>query len=318
MKDKLIRQIICPLLAALIWGTAFVAQRVCAESVPPFAFNAIRSVIAFLFLLLVSRAFDTSARRRGTSVPRTDWKMLLTGGIFCGIFLSFSTNLQQVGIANSSAGKAGFITAFYVVLVPVFGIFLKKRAGVQVWGGVALAVAGLYLLCIQAGEGFDLQPSDFYLLLCAVFFALQILCVDHFVQFVDGIRLSCIQFAVNAVVSTALSLGFETVDWSAAQSCTWPLLYMGIGSCGVAYTLQIISQRGSNPTVVTLLFSLESVFSVLAGAVLLNEVLSVREYAGCVLMFIAVVLAQIPLPQRHTHARLHPHDGDGQKNHCNP
>ena len=296
MKNSFVRQVIFPVLAALIWGTAFVAQSVCANIVPPFAFNALRSVIAVAFLLPLSRVFDAAAAKRG-ELAETDRRMLLRGGVLCGVILAVCVNLQQAGLADTSAGKAGFITAFYVVLVPVFGIFLRRRAGLRIWVSVAIAVAGLYLLCIKAGEDFvsSLQLSDVYILLCAVFFALQILCVDHFVQRVDGVKLSCIQFAVAGVISAALSVCFETVDWNGVARCILPILYMGVFSSGVAYTLQILAQKGSNPTVVTLLFSLESVFSVLAGAIILGDRLSGREYLGCVLMFIAVILAQIPL-----------------------
>ena len=296
MKNSFVRQVIFPVLAALIWGTAFVAQSVCANIVPPFAVNALRSVIAVAFLLPLSRVFDAAAAKRG-ELAETDRRMLLRGGVLCGVILAVCVNLQQAGLADTSAGKAGFITAFYEVLVPVFGIFLRRRAGLRIWVSVAIAVAGLYLLCIKAGEDFvsSLQLSDVYILLCAVFFALQILCVDHFVQRVDGVKLSCIQFAVAGVISAALSVCFETVDWNGVARCILPILYMGVFSSGVAYTLQILAQKGSNPTVVTLLFSLESVFSVLAGAIILGDRLSGREYLGCVLMFIAVILAQIPL-----------------------
>lgn len=294
MKTNLVRQLVFPLVAAMIWGTAFVAQSVCAPFVPPFAFNALRSVIAVAFLLPVSRLFDAAARKRGEPPPKTDRKALLLGGVLCGIFLSAAANLQQAGMSDASAGKAGFITAFYVVLVPVFGLFLKKRAGAQVWAGVVLALGGLYLLCIKAGEGFVLQTADIYLMLCAVAFAMQIMVIDHFVQRVDGIRLSAVQFAVTALISAVLALVFETVDWDGVWRCALPILYMGVMSSGVAYTLQILSQKGSNPAVVSLLFSLESVFSVLSGAVILGDRLTGREYLGCALMFAAVVLAQIP------------------------
>ena len=294
MKTNLVRQVLFPLVAAMIWGTAFVAQSVCAPLVPPFAFNALRSAIAVAFLLPVSRAFDTAAKRRGDPPPKTDRRALALGGVLCGICLSAAANLQQAGMSDASAGKAGFITAFYVVLVPVFGLFLRRRAGAQIWAGVAFAVAGLYLLCIKAGEGFALQTADIFLVFCAVAFALQIMVIDHFVQKVDGIRLSIVQFAVTALISAGLALAFEDVDWNGVWRCALPILYMGVMSSGVAYTLQILAQKGSNPAVVSLLFSLESVFSVLAGAVILGDKLTGREYLGCALMFTAVILAQIP------------------------
>ena len=298
MQKSFLRQNVLPVLAAVIWGTAFVAQSVCAPYVPPFAFNAIRALIAFVLLIFVSIAFDKAAARKGTPPAPTDWKKLLLGGVCTGAFLAIASNLQQAGLADTSAGKAGFITALYVVLVPVLGIFLKRRASGQTWISVVIAVGGLYLLCIRAGEGFHLQTSDVYILLCAFFFACQIMSIDHFGADVDGIKLSCVQFLVAGVISAVLSLIFETLDWSAVMEHIWPILYVAVFSSCVAYTFQILAQQGSDPTVVTLLLSLESVFSVIAGALILRDRLSGREYLGCVLMFAAVVLAQVPLKKR--------------------
>lgn len=298
MKKRFLRQNIFPVLAALIWGTAFVAQSICADKVPPFAFNALRSFIAVILLLAVAKLFDENARKRGKEISAVNWKKLAAGGSVCGICLAIAANLQQTGIVDTAAGKAGFLTALYVVLVPVLALFLKKRASFQVWIGVLIAAAGLYFLCIKRGESFSLRTSDILLLLCAFFFACQVLAVDYFISFVDGVKLSCAQFLVAGVISAVLSMCFETIDWSAVVHCIWPILYVGVFSSGVAYTLQILAQEGSDPTVVTVLLSLESVFSVLAGAVLLHDRLSGREYLGCVLMFIAVILAQIPLKRR--------------------
>jgi len=298
MKNNILRQNVFPVLAAAIWGTAFVAQSVCTDYVPPFAFNALRSVIAFVLLIGVSRIFDGAAHRAGRTPEKTDRRALVLGGVCTGVFLAVASNLQQAGLADASAGKAGFITALYVVLVPVLGVFLKRRASAQTWVSVVIAVAGLYLLCIRGGERFSLQTSDVYLLLCALFFACQIMSIDHFGAKVDGIKLSCAQFFVAGVISTVLSLLFETVSMANVLRCVWPILYVAVFSSCVAYTLQILAQRDSDPTVVTLLLSLESVFSVLAGAILLHDRLSGREYFGCVLMFAAVVLAQIPLKRR--------------------
>lgn len=298
MKNNFIRQVIFPVVAALIWGTAFVAQSVAAGAVPPFAFNAVRSAVAVAFLYPVSRVFDALAVKRGEPPEKTDRRKLVLGALCCGLILAISANLQQAGLADTSAGKAGFITAFYVVLVPVFGVFLGRRSGGQLWFSVALVAVGLYLLCIKAGEGLKVETGDFFIILCSIFFAFHVLTVDYWAQRVDGIKLSCAQFAVVAVVSAALSLCFEEVDWSAMLQCVPQLLYMGIGSSGIAYTLQILAQKDSNPTIVSLLFSLESVFSVLAGAIILGDQMTGREYLGCALMFIAVILAQIPLKKK--------------------
>lgn len=293
-----IRQNVFPILAALIWGTAFVAQSVASDYVSPLTFNTVRSAIAFLVLLLIARIAARRAPRaeKAAEEKSAERRALMLGGVCCGFFLAVASNLQQLGLGDTSPGKAGFITALYVVLVPVFGIFLRKRAPAQVWVSAVIAVAGLYLLCVR--EGFSIEPGDFYVLLCAVVFAFHILCIDYFVRRVDGIRLSCAQFFVVTLLSGAGMLAFENPDASAVVSCLPQLLYVGVFSSGVAYTLQILAQKDSDPTVVTILLSLESVFSVLAGAVILGDRLAAREYVGCVLMFIAVLLAQIPLPKR--------------------
>ena len=307
MKSSLLRQVIFPLLAALIWGTAFVAQSLCAGQIPPFAFNALRFAVAVPFLLLLSLALEKISRRRDASAPKAESKMLLLGGICCGAILALASNLQQAGIADTAAGKAGFITSFYVVLVPVFGIFLRRKTTAQVWVSVCIAAAGLYLLCIKAGETFTLQSADLFLILCSLSYAAQIYIIDYFVLRVNAVKLACAQFFWAAVFSAVLSLLFEgqRFTWAGVGNCIVPLLYVGIFSSAIAYTLQIMAQKGSNPTVVTLLFSLESVFSVLAGAVLLHDRLSGREYLGCALMFAGVLLAEIPLhPEKSREKQL--------------
>ncbi|MBR5490408.1 MAG: DMT family transporter [Oscillospiraceae bacterium] len=293
MKNKT-RQIIFPTLAALIWGTAFVAQSVSTDHVGPFAFNASRSIIAFFVLLAVSALFKKVKAKRGEATSTGSKKDLIIGGICCGIVLAAASNFQQAGLADTAPGKAGFITALYVVLVPVLGIFLRRKASLPVWVGAVLAVGGLYLLCIK--DGFSVEKSDLLVLVCAFIFAMHIMCVDHFVQKTDGVMLSCVQFLTAGVVSAVLSLIFEKQDISGIIECALPILYVGVFSSGVAYTLQILAQKDSDPTVVSILLSLESVFSVLAGAVILGDRLSGREYLGCVLMFAAVVLAQLPWP----------------------
>lgn len=289
-----IRHTLFPVLAAAIWGTAFVAQSVSTEYVRPFTFNMLRSVIAFLVLLVILGAFRLM-RRKAAKAPgprKTNRKALLLGGLCCGTALTAASYLQQAGLGDTSAGKAGFITALYIVLVPVFGLFLHKRVSLPVWAAVAAAVVGLYLLCVR--ENFTISPGDGYVFACALIFAVHILLIDRFAGEVDGIALSCVQFAVMAVLSGIGALFFETIEWAAVLRCLGPILYVGIFSSGVAYTLQILAQKDADPTVVSLLLSLESVFSVLAGAVILHERLSGREYLGCIFMFIAVVLAQLP------------------------
>ena len=299
MKNKLFRQNALPVLAAFIWGTAFVAQSLAAPYVPPFAFNAIRSLIAAAVLLPIARLFDAAAVRRGETPTKSNPKHLWIGGILCGAFLAAAANLQQAAMAGTTAGKAGFITSLYMVLVPVLGVFLKKRTPLKTWLSVAIAVGGLWLLCFRPGAALKLQTADALLLLCAVFFAGQIHVIDYFSADVDGIRLSCVQFLTTGVLSALLSVLFETVDWAAVVRCAWPILYCAFFSSCIAYTLQIVSLKdAADPTIPTLLFSLESVFSVLAGAIIQGDRMSGREYLGCVLMLAAVVLAQLPALHR--------------------
>ena len=298
MKVNRIRQNLFPVLAALIWGTAFVAQSVGADYVEPFTFNTARSLIAFLFLLGLWAVLNRRRSRdfSGQAAPRPHaWRDLMLGGVCCGVALTAATNLQQMGLETTTSGKAGFITALYIVIVPIVGIFLKKRAPKTVWISVILAVAGLYCLCIQ--EDFAISAGDFYVLLCSFCFSAHILVIDHFTQKVDGVALSCVQFLVAAILSGIGMAASESPSLEGILICLGPILYVGILSSGVAYTLQILAQKDSNPTVVSLLLSLEAVFATIAGALILGDQMSGKEYVGCVLMLVAVVLAQLPVPQ---------------------
>ena len=293
MQRSSLRSSAYAVLTALIWGTAFVAQSVGAEYVPPLAFNAARSVIAFVFLLALRAVSRVLRRRVEMPVSRTrSRKDLLLGGFWCGLSLGLASFLQQKGLDTTSPGKAGFITALYIVLVPVFGIFLKKRVPRAVWISVILAVAGLYCLCIT--ESFTIAPGDLYVMLCAFAFTAQILLVDHFVTVVDGIELSCCQFFFATVFSLTGSLLFEHPTWAGVSMAAVAILYAGFLSSGVGYTLQILAQSDSNPTVVSLLLSLESVFATISDALILDDRLNGREFFGCALMLAAVVLAQLP------------------------
>lgn len=316
MKHNNVRQVLFPILAALIWGTAFVAQDLCADVIDTFSFNAARSYIAVVVLLVIIFIFDKAKKDKVELTPAEKKKSrrdLLIGGFCCGTALAIASNFQQAGIAaGTEAGKAGFLTALYVVLVPLFGLFFKRKVSLPVWIAVVLSVASLYLLCIKGD--FSLAMGDLLVLVCAVCFAIHILVIDHFTATVDGIKLSCVQFFFAAVwatlaklVCTLLGLAgigdtsvatsiFAVPDWAGIWACILPILYVGVFSSGVAYTLQILAQKGSNPTVVTILLSLESVFAVIAGAIILQQQMTGREYLGCVLMMIAVILAQIPNP----------------------
>ena len=293
MERNSLRQSSLAVLAALIWGTAFVAQSVGAEHVPAMAFNAARAVIAFVFLLILCTVRRAAYHRQGKPVTTTcSRKDLLVGGFCCGTALALASFLQQKGLETTSSGKAGFITALYIVLVPIFGVFLKKRVPKTVWFSVVLAVAGLYCLCVT--ESFTISSGDICVMLCAVVFTIQILSVDHFAEFVDGVELSCAQFFFMTVFSLIGTLLFETPTWAGIQGAMGQILYVGIFSSGVAYTLQILAQKGSNPTVISLLLSLESVFATISSAIILGDRLSGKEYVGCALMLAAVVLAQLP------------------------
>lgn len=294
MNSNFMRQNIFPTLAALIWGTGFVAQSVAADHVQPFTFNASRAVIAFGFLLVIVLAMRWYRAKHGEKMRggAAYWRDLLISGVCCGLALTVATNLQQKGIETTTAGKSGFITALYIVLVPLFGVFLKKKLSRAVWVSVALAVVGLYFLCIK--ESMTVSFGDFLTMLCAVCFAVHILTVDHFSARVDGVELSCVQFLVMTLLSAAGMLATETPEWETLRMAAGSIVYMGIFSSGVAYTLQILAQKGSNPTTVALLMSLEAVFATLGGAIILHDRMTGREYMGCVIMFAAVILAQIP------------------------
>ena len=300
MKHNQVRQVVFPILAAFIWGTAFVAQDLCADSIGTFAFNATRYFIAVLALLVVIAVSDKAKRNRPTPTAeekKAANKQLWLGGLCCGVALAIASNFQQAGlVAGTDAGKAGFITALYVVLVPVFGLFFKRKVSLPVWIAVVCSVVALYLLCIKGD--FSLAAGDLLILVCAVCFAVHILVIDHFTAYCDGVKLSCLQFLFAGIISAVCMFLFETVDFAAIWSCILPLLYVGIFSCGVGYTLQILAQKDSNPTVVTILLSLESVFAVIAGAIVLHQQMTAREYIGCVVMFVAVILAQIQFPEK--------------------
>lgn len=285
------------LLAAFIWGSAFVAQSVGMDYVEPFTFNFVRNIVGGLVLIPCIYLLRDRSEREATEMPRDmavpeDKRTLLVGGVSCGVILCLASNMQQIGIQYTSVGKAGFITALYIVIVPILSIFLKRRCGWKVWVSVAIALVGFYLLCMVGG--FSLERGDSYLLICAVLFSVHILVIDHFSPMVNGVKMSCIQFFTCGILSGIAMLLAESPDVKSILAAWLPILYAGVFSSGVAYTLQIVGQKNYNPTVATLLLSLESVFSVLTGWVVLHQKLSARELSGCVLIFLAVILAQLP------------------------
>ena len=283
-------------LTAMIWGTAFVGQRVGMESIEPFTFTAARMALAAVAVGVVSLIIDRKkpdSENRVIEREKQITRYTLIGGLCCGVFLTAGSLFQQVGVVYTSAGKAGFITAMYMLLVPVINfLFFKKRNSLRVWLAVLVGVAGMYLLCMT--EGFSLAKGDTLVLICAFMFSGHILCCDYFAPRGKAITISAIQFAVTSLISAVFAFLFEEPSWAKVVSAMIPILYCGLISGGVGYTLKIVAQKYTDPTIASLLMSLESVFAVIAGALLLGERMSGRELLGCVVMFAAIVLVQIP------------------------
>ena len=286
------------LCAAIIWGFAFPFQKE-AASVPPITLTAARSVVAVLFLVPMIPVLDRARNTGRTLIKngRPDFtRHELIGGVISGSVLTVASVVQQLGLAEGAdAGKSAFITALYVVIVPLVGLPLGKRVSAQVWASIGIAVIGFWLLCITGD--FHVAVSDLIVLACAFIFSVQILCIDHFSPMSDGVRLSAIQFSTVTVLSSIAALVIEGVpDFSLLFSHVGSILYLGIASSGIGYTLQILGQSGTSHAVSSVLMSLESVFGVIGSAILLGERMRPREYIGCIVVFIAVLLAQIELP----------------------
>ena len=294
------------LLAAFIWGLSFVAQSEGMKYIGPFAFIGIRSMLAgvSLAVFLGIRAVVTSGKKQReketqntagetSEVKQAGKKTLLAGGVSCGIILFVATMLQQIGILHTNEpGKAGFITALYLILVPLAGIFFRKKIGLKVWIAVVLGVCGMYLLCIT--EGFRIATGDLYLLGCAFVFTGHILVIDYFSPKIDGVAMSCIQFLVCGVFGMTGMFLTETVEIAHVLEAWLPLVFSGVFSGGVAYTLQIVAQKDTEPAVASLLMSLESVFAVFGEWLILGQFLTAREFGGCALMFAGILLTQLP------------------------
>lgn len=279
------------LLTAVIWGTTFVAQQVGMDHIGPFAFSAARFIFGGITLLPVLWILSkTNKKGRQTEKHERDtW----VGGFFCGIVLFFAGNLQQIGIQYTTVGKAGFITALYIVIVPIIGLFFKKKVGVKLWGSVVIACIGLYLLCMT--DRFALALGDSLVFFSAIIFSIHIIVIAHYSPKADGVKMSCIQFFIAGVLSLVCMPVFERVPTIESVGSVWiPILYAGILSSGVAYTLQIIGQKNINPTIASLILSLEAVVSVIAAWIILGQIMSTKEIIGALFMFIAIVLAQIP------------------------
>lgn len=301
MNSKNLKGSLILLLAAVIWGLAFVAQDKAAELVSPFTLNAMRSFVGSFALLILSITVSKIKKQPLVPKDRKGRKTLILSGVICGTLLCVAANFQQFGIAAYPAqaaapARSGFLTAMYILFVPIFGIFVKKRPGITVLIAVLIAVVGLYFLCLSNGIS-AVYGGDLIVLICAVAFALHILCVDVTGQSVDGIKLSCIQFFVCGVLSSILMFVFENPKPENIIRAALPILFLGIMSSGVAYTLQIIGQQQcENPTVASIAMSFESVFAALGGA-LFGDVLSKKEILGCVIMFCAIIISQLPSPK---------------------
>ncbi len=284
MNTKRLKANLLLLLTAAIWGTAFVAQKISVDRIGPFSYNGIRFILGAISLIPLIFVLKCK--------PCKDKKYMITGGVITGVCLYVAASLQQIGIVYTDAGKAGFITSLYMVIIPVIGIFIKQKTNLFTWIGVFLASFGLYLLCIE--ESFTLQYGDFLILICAFFWAVHVLLIDHYVKTIDSLILSFMQFIVCGTLCLITSLfAGETISIQIISDAMYPLLYGGIMSVGVAYTLQVVAQKNAKPSHAAIILSLESCFSAIGGAVILGESMKPQGYIGCVIIFIAILISQL-------------------------
>ena len=298
MRNQKLKGNLMLLLTAFVWGTSFIAQSKGVEEITPLAFIGIRSILGGLVLLPVIALLDFGKKRRGEKVLKID-KNLITGGIICGVLLCIATVLQTAGMVYTSPGKAGFITALYMIIVPIIGLFMGKKPSTIIVISVLTAIIGLYMMCIDSEMSINF--GDVLIFICAFVFSGHILVIDYFSPKVDGVKLSCLQFFVCGVISTVLMLILEEPEIEPILGCWASIGYSGIMSCGVAYTLQIVGQKYTDPTSASILMSLESVFATLSTVVLVacgwsltGGAMTPREIFGCVLMFVAIMLIQLP------------------------
>lgn len=299
--NKTFKSNICLLGTAIIWGLAFVAQRDSMDTIGPFMYSAIRMFIGSIALIPVFLISDRVKNvnencNQSNTEKRNNKIILIKGGIAAGIVIFFAANLQQVGLVYTNAGKTAFITALYILLVPIIGMFLKHKTNINNWIGAVIGVAGLYFLCITTE--FTIARGDIIVFIGAFGWAAHILIVDHFAPKVDAAKLICIQFVVAGFISLIVSLITEDNTFAAAVACAPSLLYTGIMSSAVAFTLQVMGQKYANPTTASIILSTESLFGAVSGFVFLNETMNGRELTGCVLMMAAVIIAQLPVKQR--------------------
>lgn len=293
MKTQKLKSNLLLLLTAAIWGFAFVAQRVGGKYVGAFTFNAIRFAIGSISLIPLILFYNNTNKKHQIT---KDFKQALVPGIIAGIFIFLGSSFQQIGITHTTVGKAAFITGLYIVIVPILGIFLKQRININTWIGAVIAIGGLYFLCIT--DKFSISYGDFLELICAFFFAAQILLIDNFSKKVDNLKLAFFQFATCSVFSLICALFVEKITISSIMLATVPILYGGILSSGVAYTLQIVAQKNAEPSQAAIIMSLESVFGSIGGFFILNESLGPKGILGCALMFAGMLLAQFNIEKK--------------------
>ena len=282
------------LLTSIIWGISFVSQSVGVERLSPFAFNGIRSILGGLSLLPVIFITDRTAKKKGTFVSHKNNRTFLKAGILCGLALGIASGIQTYALKFTTAGKCGFITALYILFVPIIGIILGKRMKKIIIPGIILALTGMYFLCLY-GTDLSFNTGDVLTFICSIFFSFHIMIIDRYTAEVDGVKLSCMQFFVAGILNCFVMCFDKIPDFSDIISCAVPILYSGLMSCGVAYTLQIIGQKYTNPTIASILMSFESVFAVIAGWIILGDVMTSYETFGCFLMFAAIVTVQLPI-----------------------
>lgn len=279
------------LLTAAIWGMGFVAQKVGSEFVGAYTFNGIRFALGSLSLVPLIVYFDRKNKDKVSDKPKATTQQIFKAGIILGLILFIAASLQQIGMTDSTAGKGGFITGLYMVFVPIFGLFLGHKIGKNIWFGVAAAVVGLYLLSIK--KGFEIEFGDFLILVGAVFWAVHILFIDNFSKKIDALKLSSIQFATCAVLSLITAFATETITLEGLKGSLIPILYGGLLSVGVAYTLQVVAQKNAKPSHAAIILSMESVFAALGGMIILSESLTVRAAIGCALILVGILITQI-------------------------
>ena len=297
MNSKRLRGNLLLFIAAFIWGTAFVGQRVGVETLHGCTFNGIRSLIGSAALVPVILFMDANARKKNT-YKKDNPKLLIFGGIVCGVFLFIASTAQTVALVDADEGKAGFMTAMYLVIVPVLGLFAGKRIRPAILISVVLSAVGLYLLCVDKGTRFTFDRSEMLLLLCAFVFALHILAADYFSPRVNGVKLSCLQFLVVGLISLVYIVFVDRPSMDDVLKCTIPLLYLGVMSSGVAYTLQLVAQKDTEPATASIIMSMESLFALLAGALFSQTMPSMRAIGGCAFMMAAIILVQLPQKEK--------------------